>query len=339
MRKTITLVALALLVSTSGACGQVLLEHFRYPPGTVVPNWTEVSGDWKVIGQGLQTYVMCDKNMKNQFLSRDNLPPVNGVVEATVFTTVLPAATKSSGGVFARGRISALPGYFIAAVVADTVGRGDFDTFIVGESPGTMVSTKLPKPSKRVQIRLVFYKGQAIGRVDIDMDGLFDLSVPVKVQQTATPVLGTCGLLGQASVAIDNFNFYDALLLPRNRCQIGRNYQMHLWATPLKPVPVAEPYVCGCAFFASPKVQLLQSYRFIPIFPGPLTLLSLGGYGIFMDFSGFLNNQSEATPHIRVPDEPSIVGLGFFTTGLTLDARLPDGIANIAQNLHTTILK
>jgi hypothetical protein len=323
------LLFLAVLAAAAGA--QSYRDSFDYPDGTVVPGWTEQSGDWLVSGGRL--YLGGPVGIGYKHITKDGWNVRHSVTEARIFYEG-PLV-----GIRAAGLTARLVGtWTIWCAIQDNtepIGVG-FDSFWLYERPGTGSHAQINLPAfLSCRVRLLVHNATASVQVDTNGDGAWDLA-----GTTALSLLLAAGEHGCSSAfltpqtrspGIDDFALFDAVLTSTGTAQPGTTLTLNLQGN----VPGA-PYQAAAAFAAAPGIPV--DTRSIPLAPDALTVLSLSLPSVFQGFTGGLNGTGAGTARIAIPAVPALAGVVFHSAFVTLSGGAPSGIASISNDHRIAIV-
>ena len=114
------------------------------------------------------------------------------------------------------------------------------------------------------------------------------------------------------------------------------------WVLRLETSTPGVPYVMEIGFAGhAPGIVLPTSGRRIPLnLPWLLSNHpALAASPIFSGFYGVTDAAGRATAQINVPADPALLGLAFDVACITLDPQAPEGIALIANPVHTQVIQ
>lgn len=131
---------------------------------------------------------------------------------------------------------------------------------------------------------------------------------------------------GYQTTRMDNFKFYDAVMVPAAGAvpKIGTTFRLRL----VMPSP-NTPWI-GALALGSSGIPLGQS-RGLPLSVDPLLHLSLGVGGA-LGLVGITDASGNGQPAIPLPNNPTMAGFAKHVAAFTLDAAKPLGIGNISND-------
>lgn len=309
--------ALALLVTPLAS--QVDRDEFNYPNGPSVPNWTPRNGTWQVINGRIASTSGSVWN----YITKDGLTARNSVLDGEFFYD-------TGSGVQFAGLTSRYTGpgdaNALMVKIQNNGGVADFDRVFEYERPGGATFADIPGGTLQAFCRMVTLDGEFWMEVDADQDGIYELVVP---RRAITAVLGAAdlGMNGFQTSQMDNFEFFDAVLVPaaNSAPRIGMRYQLDL-DTPSPNVPWLGVMALGNAGFP------IDVPRRIPLSLDALFTASLG-----LGIGGLTDAQGKATMTIPIPNNLALVGLDVFAGAVTIDRTRPFAIGHIANESHFEI--
>jgi len=181
---------------------------------------------------------------------------------------------------------------------------------------------------------------------------------------TFTPGTGymkAIAVLGDGSVAIGANNNAPILHLDRYGASIGTLYngaslgnscmvvedEHNIWSLNI-PSPggtlnlsvhfaghPGKPYVAAAALTARPGLPV--DSRVIPLNPDNLFMATFVLPQVFVNFTGVLDAQGHASPHVVIPGQPGLRGLRIYFAAVVLDAAAPSNLAQISQLYGVTL--
>ncbi len=301
-----SVLALPLLGASLGA--QNVIETFTYPNGTNVPGWTErQGGDFEIrngqlyLPSGSWSYITYDalKNIK------DCVQDIEAIYTA--------GAGVRFAGVTARHDGSATENGLVMLKVQDNTSAGNWNRAFNYERPGGSAFTDLVPPSTRCVARLFVKGNDTWYDIDLDMDGYFEHRSPVRViAATTTKPDGSVGANAFANAALDNWMYYSGLLFPKtvaSQPKIGQQFDM-TFSAPLHVIGSATVPTAWIGFLSFKAGRLpLPDGRGIPFDLASAMAL----------WSGVLTTTNpEAALSLPIPNDPTLVGVRFWTNAFTL---------------------
>lgn len=294
---------LALLASTVQT--QVYSDSFNYPNGTTIPGWTQQTGIWQVQNGRISS----TSGGTWAYITKDNLSATRSVIDGEFFF--------AGGGIQFAGLTSRHPGNnsgtnLLMVKIQNNGGVADFDRVFVYEQPVALNGfyVDIPGGTVAAYCRMVTLGNEFWIETDADRDGDYELVTPPRTIVNA--LTGTLvGMNGYQTSEMDNFEFFDAVLLPQPgaAARIGLNYDMRL-ATP-------APFVPWFGMIALDNQGFAVGTRRIPVSPDFLAVATFGnaGFGLI----GATDGNGDATLSIPVPAMPALVGLRLFAAAFTYD--------------------
>jgi hypothetical protein len=304
----------SLLAATAPA--QVFTETFPYPNGPVVPGWTPQTGSWQVLNGRLSA----TSGALWAYITKDNLSATRSVIDGEFFFV--------GTGVQFAGLTSRHPGAgsgtnLLMVKIQNNGGVADFDRVFAYEQPGGATYTDIVGGTVAAFCRMVTLGNEFWIEVDADRDGDYELV------QTPRPITiglpGTLvGMNGYQTSEMDNFEFFDAVLLPQPgaSARVGLNYDMRL-ATPAPLVPWFGMIALGNQGFS------VGGGRSIPVSADFIATATFAdpNFGLI----GVTDANGDAALSIPVPPLPFLIGLRLFAAAFTFDATQPYGVGNISN--------
>jgi hypothetical protein len=165
---------------------------------------------------------------------------------------------------------------------------------------------------------------------DGNQDGEYEVVVPPRPITQPAPLGTLVGMNGFSTSEMDNFEFFDAVLLtqPGAVARVGLNFDLRL-ATPAPNTPWLGLIGLGNQGFD------VGNGRRIPISPDFLAVATFGNASVGM--IGVTDANGDASPSIPVPPLPALAGMRLFVGATTLDPAQPFAIGNISNELAFTI--
>ena len=311
--RTTSFATLAFLVAPLAA--QVDRDTFTYPNGAVVPGWTQQRGAWQVIGGR----IAATSGGLWAYITKDGITATNSVLDGEFFYV---GAGVQFAGLTSRHPGTSLDSNLLMVKIQDNGATADFDrVFAYERVVGAANYVDIPGGTLQAYCRMVTLDGEVWIEVDANQDGIYELATPPK---PVTTVLGSglVGMCGYQATQMDNFEFFDAVLLPQVGAvpHIGTLYGMRL-DTPTPGVPWLAMLSLGNAGVP------LDPPRAVPLTLDPLFIASIGL------FTGTTDSMGKATFNIPIPNNIFLVGQGVYAGAVTLDLAQPfpfliDNIAN-----------
>lgn len=323
-----------LLAASAGA--QSYTDSFSYPNGTNVPGWTEHRGNWYV--QAGQLYVTSlTVYPVYGFITKDGYSLTDSVTEVTVHYTG-PGPTIQSGGLLARATKPALAQNVVFANVQDNStqtqpdGHDSFFVYELGPAIGRNAQT-LPSNPTTSRLRLVVVDNLAMLRVDLDMDGIWDLS-PTLTLVSELGAGGTGCMAGHLprtppSSKLDDFALFDAVLTATGVASPGSTLTLNL-----RGRRATSGYQVACSLS---NTGIPLGARRVPLAYDAMMVLSLTAPAMFQSFTGTLDATASATSRIVIPNSSALSGLRFYAGFVELWASAPQGVHSISNDLPIVI--
>ncbi|MBN2492237.1 MAG: hypothetical protein JXQ29_15430 [Planctomycetes bacterium] len=298
----VLLVVLGWLAPLAGA--QVFTDDFTYPKGPTIGRWNQDRGVWQATGQEAQA----QDSFLWQYLTLPNLLYQDCAAECTVLYN--PSATNKLqfGGVALRVNDGKNDSDLVMVKVQDNDSSGDFDSIWLYARPsGSTSKTSIPGFLK-ARVRLAVLDTTAVAFVDDNMDGTWDHTLRLALTMTVKP--GPAGVDGFGGVLIDDFAFFDGVILDD--------------PTSPAPTPGAEvplklrgfpngPYQAATSLGKSGIV--LYDGRIIPLTTDSVLVASVTNTlpMIFKNYRGVCSSSGDATIRIAIPNIPVLKGITLYT--------------------------
>lgn len=315
--------SLALLVAPVGA--QVLTDHFNYPDGGVVPNWTQQRGTWQVLSGRLSA----TSGGTWAYITRDGTSATNSVLDGTFYYSA--ASSVQFGGFTARHPGGSADANLLMTKIQNNGGAADFDRCFAYERVfGSSTYADIPGGTLSAHCRMVTLDNEFWMEVDADMDGLFEFALPPK---TITNIFsaGFVGMTAYQTTEMDDFEYFDAVLLPQVGAapRLGSSYGLRL-ATPSPSVPWLGMLSGGNAGFP------IDATRSIPLTLDGILNATIGSAGLGL--IGVTDPNGNVTTAIPIPQDPTLVGLRLYVGAVTIDQNQPLGVGHISNELAFEIV-
>lgn len=316
------LLAAAILFSVATTLpAQNKIEKFTLPNGTLIPGWTSQSGGWKILNQQLvYTGGSTWGYMTNNALT--------GIKDSVVDIEVIYPTSGSKtcfGGTCQRHPGTATGQNFIMTKLQDNGGSGGFNTAWLYERPGSataVTGTAFGAATKHGVLRTFIKGGQAWFELDRDMDGIMDLTSPVRTLAATINAMGTVGISAYQDIIMDNWKFFEGSLVADTTTKpaIGTTYKM-IFEAPLHGGSTPRP---------TPYIGMLSGgNKGIPLGNGvsvPVTFDALLVNSLSFGWSGVLTQANPTgTIALPIPNNKSLVGLKLFAACITLGSGRPGG--------------
>jgi len=305
--------ALSLLLTPLAA--QVDRDDFSYANGAVVPGWTQQRGTWQVINGR----IAATSGALWAYITKDGLSATDSVLDGEFFYDT--ASGVQFAGLTSRHPATNLDNNLLMVKVQNNGGTADFDRIFAYERAiGSATFADVVPPTLQCYGRMVTLDNETWMELDADQDGVYELSSPIK---TVTSVLGSglVGMNGYQTSQMDNFEFFDGVLLPQVGAvpHIGTNFGMRL-DVPSANVPWLGLLSLGNAGLA------LDNPRAVPLTPDALFIASLG-----LGLNGVTDAAGKATFSIPIPNNAALVNLGVYAGAVTIDTTRPFAVGHIAN--------
>jgi hypothetical protein len=304
------------IVLTSGALSaQAFTETFPFPNGTLIPGWTTQNGAFAITNQRL----VPTGGRIAQYITTDRFSAIADCVQDVdvYYPTVV---SLHYGGVCARhvggpGE----PGLVMQKLQDNSsTGTGAFNSSWLYERPGgaQAITGAQITPTVAGRVRMIIKGNQSWQQVDTNMDGIFEVQgVARTLIAPTTPAAGLVGITGYNAAEMDNYKFYDGVLMQNpagGPPTIGTSYSMTFSA----PLVNASPTPWRWALSFGKAGVPLGDGRALPLSLDPLFNVTLG-----IGVGGVLQSGSpEGTFAIPLPNDPSLIGVTVFAGAFTLDA-------------------
>lgn len=311
---TMRCLSLFALLLASSLAAQVDRDSFAYPDGPVVPGWTQQRGTWQVRNGRLSA----TSGALWAYITKDGLAAVDSVLDGEFF---ISGTGLQFAGLTARHPGTNLDANLLMTKVQDNSGASDFDRIYVYERPANVASSlEILGGTLHCRGRMVTLDNEVWMEVDADLDGVYELASPARLVST---VLGTglVGMSGYQTAEMDDFEFFDAVLLPQVGAvpHLGADYTLRL-DTPTPNVPWVGLLSLGNAGIP------LDAPRALPLTLDALFTVSLG-----IGLTGLTDSGGKATFAVPIPNDTGLVGLGVYAGAVTVDATKPFAIGHIAN--------
>ena len=311
--------AAALTALVAPLAAQTDRDDFNYPNGTVIPGWTQQRGVWQVINGRIAT----TSGATWSYITKDGIVARNCVLDGDFYFV---GSGVQFAGLTARHQGGNQDANLLMVKIQNNGGANDFDRIFGYERPGASLFADIPGGVLQATCRMITLDGQFWMEVDTDLDGIFDLSLPPLSIATMTSS-GLVGMNGFQTSEMDNFEFFDAVLVPLPAVlpRIGTTYVLQL-DTPSPQVPWVGMLSLGN--YGIP----LDAPRGLPLSLDPLFTASLS-----VGLSGATDGAGKATLNIPIPNNTFLVGLDVFAGAVTIDLTKPFAIGHIANESHFKI--
>lgn len=302
-----TLGALALFVLPLSA--QELVDRFLLPNGNLIPGWTTRAGSWSV-----NNFMVSSSGSTWAYLTHDSWRDVGDCVIDTL--CVYP----SSKRVTFCGAVARHPGTgtgnYCMTKIQDNSSAGTWNRVFAYEQPGGNVYIDPAKQTTNMMLR-TFVRGNDVwAQVDMDRDGFFEQTTPIKtITSAAYRPRGEIGLSSFSDGAIDTVKFYRGLLLEdaSTAPKIGTVYKMNFQA-PLRTVgSVTIPSAWIGMLAAGNQGFQLYDGRWIPLSPDAVFVNSLSfGWGGTLTEKAPVGSMS-----LPIPNDKIFVGFRLYACAVS----------------------
>ncbi|MBK8976714.1 MAG: hypothetical protein IPM29_12415 [Planctomycetes bacterium] len=320
--RTLSLLAASVLVAP--LCGQVFTDDFNsYPNGPLLAGsgWTPQTGTFQVQSGRLSA----TSGGVWAYITKDGFTPTDCVLDGTFYYST--ASAVQFAGLTARFT-SATAGLLMTKI-QNNGGTADFDRCFAYNRPGSSTYGDIPGGTLMAQCRMIVLDGSFYMEVDSDMDGLFD---NLTITNTAAFLTaGGIGMNGYQTSEMDDFEFFDAVLMPAPGAvpQIGTSYTLELDST--------TPNLPYLGILSGGNSGLpLGDGRKIPLTPDAVFLATAGAGSIGL--AGLTDAGGDATTAIPIPAIPALVGVRLYAGFITIDGVSWLGIGNIS-NEHGFVIQ
>lgn len=297
---------------------QVYSDTFTYPNGAIVPGWTQQRGTWQVQNGRLSA----TSGSTWAYITNDNLSATRCVIDGEFFFV---GTGVQFAGLTAHHPGGNLDTNLLMVKIQNNGGVADFDRIFSYERPVALGTyyVDIPGGTVAAYCRMVVLGTEFWMETDADRDGDYELLLPPRPITTA--LAGTLvGMNGFQTSEMDNFEFFDAVLVPQPGAEahIGLNYDLRL------ATPAPNTLWFGLIGLGNQGFDVGNG-RMIPISPDFLAIGTFGNpnFGLI----GVTDANGDATLAIPVPPMPALVGLRCFVGAVTHDPAQPFGIGHISN--------
>ena len=314
----------ALLIATLVAStlpSQQLIDSFSYPDGPVPPIWVARTGSW-VIRSGR---LAATSGALWAYITHIGPQPVNSVLDGEFFYGTTPGV--QFGGLTSRNQGLNTDSMTVMCKIQDNGGTADLDSVWLYERGGTgaTVTSPVAPPTQSAYCRMITLDNNVWFHVDANKDGIFEQVVGPKA---LTTMLGTgyVGMNAYQSTEMDNFEYFDAVLMPdpSSSPRIGTSYKVDMTAPLTQMTPSLAMLSLGNAGIP------LGGGRAIPLSLDPMFSLGLtlaGPLGLVQ----LTDNAGKASYRMPIPNDAAFVGLGLFMSAVTVDTSRPFHVGSISN--------
>ncbi len=295
--------------------GQAVIETFTFANGPTIPGWTQQRGTWAINNFRLAH----TSGASWDYITKDGVSTKNSVLDVEVF---YGGTGVQFGGLTARHPGGNLDNNLVMCKIQDNGGTPDLDRVFIYERGGAAGNTyaDLVPGVQSAFIRMITLEANATMQIDKDKDGVFEQSVGPRA---LTTILGSgfVGLNAYQATELDNFEYFDAVLVPQSGStpKIGTTFSMQLTT----PAPQFTPYI---AALSEKNTGIPFGSRAVPLGIDALLVASLGA-----GLGGLTGANGIATINLPIPNNPALVGYKFFAAALTLDGQQPFGLGAISN--------
>jgi len=324
-------VALALALAAGTGAAQTFLDPFLYPPGTMIPGYTEQRGDWTVVAN----QVKAQAGISNQELTTDVISDRDGCAEVlAIFDTAAPDLQRT-GPILRHSGTGATATYFMIKVQDNTSPYNAFDSYFVywyngasflstglsaaGLPPSTAIRTRLQVIEETGGVRLQMF-------LDTNVDGKWDI-VRSAVTTQGIGSSGRIGINGARGVIADDLKYFDATLYLDGTPAVGNPVNLKGRGT------AGLGYVGACSLGHSGIP--IGGGRSIPLDLDSLLLLSLSLPSVFQNFQGTTDANGDFTMTLNTPAAPQLAGFTIWSSAVTFDQ---SGVREIAPDVEITFV-
>lgn len=315
MRSLLSIASLAFLPAPLPA--QAFLDAFSYPNGTAVPGWTQQRGVWQVQNGRLSS----TSGWTWAYITRDGLSATRCVLDGEFFFV---GSGTQFGGLTTRHPGGNVDSNLLLVKVQENGGAPDFDrvfSYERGVALGPFFAS-IPGGTLSARCRMVTLQSEFWIETDADRDGIYELALPRR--PITTPLNGTLlGMSALGTTEMDNFAYFDAVLLPRpgSAPRLGTVYRLDLGTS--------SPSALWLGMLALGNGGFAIGNRRIPVNPDFLAIGSFGNPALGL--AGATDTAGDATLAIPILADPILVGLRVFACAFTFDAAMPFGVGQISN--------
>lgn len=314
----------AALLLAAVAPAQAFIETFSYPDGPV-PGWTGWRGSWSIVNQRLHY----SGGSVWGYITLDGVTAKDSVLDGMFYSD--PVNAVNFAGLTSRHPGTTADANLLMCKIQSNAAPPSFDrAFLYERVFGTNMYVDVLSQPAACHCRFITLDANMWMLIDADLDGVFEQTLgPRPLTNVLNP--GLIGMSGYQSVDMDDFKFYDAVLVGQPTAQIGTPYTMQLRA----PQPSGTPFLC-LASLRNTGIPIDGS-RVLPLGFDGLLQLSLAAPGLF-NFYGLLDQNGDGFPSINVPNDPTLVGAALFVAGVTLSFVNPSPVVNVSND-HRVVLQ
>jgi hypothetical protein len=324
-------VVLALALAAGAAAAQSFVDPFVYPPGTLIPGYTEQRGDWTIVAD----QVKAQAGISNQELTTDAVNDRDGCAEVlAIFDTAAPDLQRT-GPILRHSGSGAPATYFMIKVQDNTTPYNAFDSYFVYwyngtsfQSTGLTAAGLAPSTAIRTRLQVIEQTGGVLLQLflDTNVDGKWDI-VRSGVTTLGIGSSGRIGINGARGVIADDFKYFDATLYLDGSPSVGNPVNLKGRGT------AGLGYVGACSLGHSGIP--IGNGRSIPLDFDNLTLLSLTLPAVFQNFQGTTDANGDFTMTLNTPAVPALAGFTIWSSAVTFDQT---GVREIAPDVEITFV-
>jgi len=308
------------------ATAQTFTDRFDYPPGTMIPGWTEQVGNWSATGGTVRTQTLPG----HQHLTRNGILDRDACVEVTAHYDVFQAQTSYLGPLVGHRNMGIASIYLMLRLEDAGQPSGGWDTYGVYTYVDSLVTSlnlggTISPPTRAARARLQVTDDPTGTRrvqlfLDTDLDGRWN------VTRDGTPVLlpaqaAGFGIAGFGPAIADDLKYFDATLYLNDPPRVGNPVRLFGRSLPSRNWQGA----CSLGHSGIP----IGGGRAIPLDADALLALSLS----FPGFAGVTDASGGFTMTLSIPPAPVLAGLTVWCSAVTWSA----GIDEIAPDVEVRI--
>jgi hypothetical protein len=317
--------ALSVFLLVSSLPAQAFVETFTYADGAV-PGWTAWRGTWSIANQRLRY----SGGTNWGYITLDNVQAKDSVLDGLFYSD--PVGAVNFAGLTSRHPATNVDNNLLMCKIQSNQAPPTFDRSFLYEraAGGSSLYVDVLPHTATARCRFITLDARTWMQIDGDLDGVFEQTLgPLPLTSVLGP--GGIGMSGYQSVEMDDFKYYDAVLVGQSGVpQIGTTYTMQFRA----PQPAGTVFLCLAS--RSNTGIPIDGARTIPLTFDGILQLSLAAPGLF-NFSGVLDNNGDGFPSINLPNDPSLIGAQLFVAGVTLSFVNPSPVVNISNDHRIVI--
>ncbi len=322
-----TLCTIALVVATTPlAAAQLFTDSFTYPDGPTFGTWVEDKGNWNAVSNQAES----EQVFAWQYCTIPTIPNIqDACVECDVRYNPSSTQALQFGGVALRMNGAATDTNLLMVKIQDNNSSGDFDSLWLYERPGGATSNLTWGMATSARVRLLAIDNDVMAMADTNNDGVFDVVLRRTVALAPTP--GPVGIDGFGGALIDNFAFYDAVIMPLSSNPTptpGAKIDYKLRGFPNAAYQVATSL--GNSGIALPSGAI------VPLSLDQLFFASVSGNlpTVFQGYTGVMDSNGDASASLQLPPIPALTGITLFTSFMNLAGTT---FLNVSNEDHLTI--